>query len=131
MLYSVFSGILVSIFAAVSASTISGTQTAKYWLSAGGSHSTCPTAVAVAYAESSLDCAATGYNPSSYDRGLWQINSYWHSEVSDSCAYSCSCCATAAYDISSHGSNWTPWSTYNSGAYKNYMSKATTDCNSA
>lgn len=25
------------------------------------------------------------------DRGLWQINSYWHAEVSDDCAYSVDC----------------------------------------
>ena len=27
----------------------------------------------------------------SIDRGLWQINSYWHSEVSPSCAYDYKC----------------------------------------
>jgi hypothetical protein len=36
--------------------------------------------------------------------------------------------ARAAYAISNHGTNWTPWSTYKSGAYKKYL-KDTSDVN--
>lgn len=31
------------------------------------------------------------YPPDSIDRGLWQINNYWHYEVSDECAYDLDC----------------------------------------
>ena len=96
----------------------SGSKVASYWRSAGGSSSNCPTAVAVANAESNFDCSATYTNTGgSIDRGLWQINDYWHPEVSDSCAFDCQCNANGAYSISHGGSDWTPWATYNSGKY--------------
>ncbi|MEU8261595.1 RICIN domain-containing protein [Micromonospora sp. NPDC048999] len=81
-------------------------------------------AVAVAMAESSCNPSAKGQNPGSIDRGLWQINNYYHSEVSDACAYQVQCNANAAWNISNHGSNWSPWSTYNNGAWKNYLDTA-------
>jgi hypothetical protein len=44
----------------------------------------------LAYAESGLNPNATGYNTDavqSIDRGLYQINQYWHPDVSDAQAY--------------------------------------------
>lgn len=81
-------------------------------------------AVAVAMAESSCNPNATNQNPGSTDRGLWQINNVYHSEVSDTCAFQVQCNADAAWNISNHGSNWTPWATYNSGAWKTYLTTA-------
>ena len=82
-------------------------------------------------AESSCNPSAVGSNgptsgcPSgSLDRGLWQINSCYHPEVNDSCAYDAQCNANGAYSISSGGANWTPWSTYNNGAYAGWLSAA-------
>jgi hypothetical protein len=82
--------------------------------------------------------AESGGNPSarnvnsdshhSVDRGLWQVNNYWHPEVSDSCAFSSGCNAKAALKISSGGSNWSPWATYNGGAYKSHLSAARSAC---
>jgi Lysozyme like domain len=87
--------------------------------------------VAIAWAESGLDTAATGINRNpdthevlSRDRGLWQINDYWHPDVSDACAYDAVCNAQAMARISSRGTNWTPWSTFNSGAYQSHMTAA-------
>lgn len=54
----------------------------------------------------------TGNTPPSRDRGLCQINSFWHPEVSDSCAYDSVCSTKEAYRISSNGTNFTLWSTY-------------------
>jgi hypothetical protein len=80
--------------------------------------------VAIAEAESSgwtharlidTDC--------SVDRGLWQINSYWHGEVSDACAFDPSCNANATHTIWASG-GWTQWTTYNNGAYLSHMSEA-------
>ncbi|MEU7955963.1 transglycosylase SLT domain-containing protein [Micromonospora humida] len=89
------------------------------------------TAVAVAMAESSCNPSAVGSNGptagcpnGSLDRGLWQINNCYHPTVNDSCAYNSQCNANAAYSISSGGSNWQPWSTYNNGAYTAYLSAA-------
>jgi len=94
-----------------------------------GSSSTCVTAVAVCMAESSGSCSAKYVNSGgSIDRGLWQINDYWHPEVSDSCAYDCSCNGKGALSISSSGNNWSPWATYNSGAYRSHLSEAEAAC---
>ncbi|RAS62230.1 VCBS repeat protein [Lentzea atacamensis] len=86
-------------------------------------------AVAVGMAESRCDPSARYVNSDSHnsvDRGLWQINDYWHSEVSDSCAYNAACNAKEAYRISDQGTDWTPWSTYKSGSYKQFMDDART-----
>jgi hypothetical protein len=79
-------------------------------------------AVAVAEAESGGRPGARHVNDDgSVDRGLWQINARAHPEVSDSCAYDPACSAQAAYAISDHGANWTPWTTYKTGAYLAFM----------
>jgi len=114
-------------------SVLSPEQAAQLWINAGGSKSSCPTAIAVASAESSLNPSAKLVNSDqwhSVDRGLYQINDHWHPEVSDSCAYDATCNTRAALSISG-GSNWTPWHTYTSGAYKRYLSSATSGCNAA
>lgn len=88
-------------------------------------------AVAVGMAESYCEKKAAAHDPptsgcpnGSVDRGLWQINSCYHSEVSDRCAYRAKCNARAAKRISDHGKDWTPWSAYNSGAYRQYLAVA-------
>lgn len=58
----------------------------------------------------------------SLDRGLLQINSYWHSEVPDSCAYDPVCAMQAAFRISQGGKNFSPWSTFTSQKYRQYTS---------
>ncbi|MER6100747.1 transglycosylase SLT domain-containing protein, partial [Streptomyces sp. NPDC001728] len=85
------------------------------------------TAVAVALAESSCNPSAynvTNNTPPSTDRGLWQINDYWHPEVNDACAYDPQCNANAAFAISSGGTNWQPWSTFNQGAHRRHLDEA-------
>ncbi|MGW3399984.1 hypothetical protein ACWDOU_40165, partial [Streptomyces hydrogenans] len=85
------------------------------------------TAIAVALAESSCNPSASNVqnnSPASTDRGLWQINDYWHAEVSDACAYDAQCNANAAFDISSGGTDWQPWSTYNQGLHRRHLDEA-------
>ena len=104
-------------------------ECAAAWKSTGAGN--CATAVAVCAAESGGNTGARNVNSDSHhsvDRGLWQINNYWHPEVSDSCAYSANCNANAAKSISSGGTNWTPWATYNGGAYKAHLSSARSAC---
>ena len=112
----------------VSAERLSMSQVASVWKSNGGSSSSCPVAVAVAWAESRGDTRARGQNSNSYDRGLWQINSYWHRDVSDSCAYDKNCNARNAVRISSNGGNWRPWATYNDGLHNRFLSDARRAC---
>ncbi|MBV9381724.1 MAG: ricin-type beta-trefoil lectin domain protein [Streptosporangiaceae bacterium] len=104
-----------------------------------GSYPVIVVAVAVALAESSCrgnvylcDPSLTvGYYPpvscaagdTSYDRGLWQINS-GHTNVSDACAFQVQCNADAAFNLSGGGYDWSPWVTYNSGAWGSYISTA-------
>ena len=80
-------------------------------------------AAAIAMAESSGDPLAVGINrkPRSRDRGLFQINSRWHPEVSDRCAFDVRCNAEEAYRISDGGRDWGAWSTWHNGAYKQYL----------
>lgn len=80
------------------------------------------TIVAIAQAESSLNTSAQHTNSDgSIDRGILQINSRYHSEVSDSCAYDATCAFGQGYRISNKGTNFHPWATYTSGAYLRYM----------
>lgn len=75
------------------------------------------TVVAIAIAESGLNTNAMNSqgNNAGVDRGVLQINSYWHSEVSDACAFDPGCAFKAGYKISSNGTNFHPWATYNEG----------------
>jgi hypothetical protein len=83
-------------------------------------------AVAVAKAESGFrpDATNTVGNTRGIDRGLWQINSYWHPNVSKECAFSPSCNARAMYNISKKGTTWRPWWTWVNGKHLPFMSQA-------
>lgn len=84
------------------------------------------TAVAVARAESSFRPQITNTvgNAHGIDRGLFQINSYWHPEVSASCALSASCNTRAAVRISKKATRWTEWWTWKNNKHKPFMSQA-------
>jgi hypothetical protein len=85
------------------------------------------TAIAIALAESGGRTDAvnvTGNTPPSRDRGLFQINDYWHPEIDDDCAFDALCNASAAYDISEGGDNWQPWSAYQAGTYEAFLDRA-------
>lgn len=79
-------------------------------------------ALAIAWAESRWypqgDNTAGNYPPGSRDRGIMQINSYWHPEVSDACANDPVCAFKAAYTISNGGQNWNYWATWKHGQAK-------------
>jgi hypothetical protein len=86
------------------------------------------TATAVALAEGWWNTGrnnSTGNTPAgSVDRGLFQINSYWHSEVSDTCAADPLCNAKEALRISSGGTNFNQWTTYTTGVYLAHIGQA-------
>ena len=83
-------------------------------------------AVAIALAESSGHPAATNHNTNgSFDFGLWQINTV-HGALLTTGAW----CVPADNAAMAHtvwtraGGSWTPWSTYNSGAYLTHLAAA-------
>ena len=84
------------------------------WESAGGSPRAAFTAAEIAMAESSGRQYASLYNTNgTTDRGFWQINSS-HGSLSTFDAYGN---ARAAVLISANGSDWSPWVTWQTGAY--------------
>lgn len=105
------------------------------WIAAGGSKLTAPVAAAIAMAESGGNPTAHNGNASTGDNsyGLWQINMLGsmgsnrlkqfngfgvnsYSDLFDPVKN-----AKAAMIVSNGGTNFTPWTTYSSGAYQKYM----------
>lgn len=83
-------------------------------------------ATAIALAESGGNTLAQSppNKNGTIDRGLWQINNGAHPDVLDSCAYNALCNAQAMAAISSQGTNWQAWSTFNNGDYKAHIAVA-------
>lgn len=83
------------------------------------------TITAIALAESGGNPTARNTNvDGSVDRGLMQINNVWHPEVSDAQADDPLSAMFAAWRISARGTDFSPWSTYESGAYKQFLASA-------
>jgi hypothetical protein len=74
--------------------------------------------VAIALAESGGCPTAVS---STNDYGLWQVNIPTHPEYTADQMYDPSQNAGAMFKISNGGRNWTPWTTYNNGAYLAYL----------
>ena len=84
------------------------------WESAGGSRAAAFTAAEIAMAESSGRQYASLVNANgTTDRGYWQINSS-HGPLSTFGAHGN---ARAAVLISANGADWSPWVTWQTGAY--------------
>ena len=90
------------------------------------------TIVAIAQAESGLVTDARNINADSHvfpdghvgpstDRGILQINNFWWPQFSDAQCDDPVQAFAAGYLISQRGTTFTPWSTYTSGAYRQYM----------
>jgi cell wall-associated NlpC family hydrolase len=90
--------------------TLSCTGLARLWLAAGGSAAHVLVAAEVAMAESGGNQYA--HSPTN-DFGYWQINGSHGAMAS----YDPMTNARAAISVSGDGSNWSPWTTYTSGAY--------------
>ncbi len=86
----------------------------QLWEQEGGSPGEAALAASVAMAESGGDPNATDNNSNgTTDRGYWQINSIWGGLST----YDPAGNARAAIQISHDGTDWSPWVTFNSGAY--------------
>ena len=73
------------------------------------------------YAGDPVPCPA---GTTSYDRGLWQLNSVAASGTSDSCAFNATCNAGVAYLASQRGTSFAPWSSYGQDTYARYLDAA-------
>ena len=98
-------------------------QLTQYAQQAGFSGSGLQNIVAISMAESGGNPTAQNCNNpgGSCDRGVLQINSYWHSEVSNSCANDPACAFQQAFRISGNGTNFSQWTTFQSGAYQQFI----------
>jgi len=92
------------------AGTLSCNGLEALWVSAGGSAAAEVTAASIAMAESGGNQFATG---TVGERGYWQINPV-NGALSTYDPYGN---ARAAVIMSADGANWSPWTTYTSGAY--------------
>lgn len=75
---------------------------------------------AIAMAESGGDPGAYGDRSIGGSYGLWQVYQPAHPGTQQA-ALNPDSAAQLMWQISSHGTNWKPWSTYNNGAYKQYL----------
>ena len=82
----------------------------QLWVDAGGASGEARMAAEIAMAESGGNQYA--YSPTN-DRGYWQINGSWGPLSTFDALGN----AKAAVHISDDGRNWSPWTTYTSGAY--------------
>jgi Tfp pilus assembly protein FimV len=82
----------------------------ELWVDAGGSPTEAVMAASIAMAESGGQQYATG---AAGERGYWQI----HPDHGSLSTYDPLGNAKAAVIISGDGTNWTPWTTFTSGAY--------------
>jgi murein DD-endopeptidase MepM/ murein hydrolase activator NlpD len=102
---------------------ITESQARSYAQIAGFSGQSLNIIIAIAYAESGLNTSATNTagNSAGVDRGILQINSAYHPEVSDVEAFNPGMAFIHGYRISQQGRNFTPWSAYNNGSYRRYL----------
>jgi Lysozyme like domain len=97
-----------------SGGTLSCSGLEALWESAGGSRSAAFTAAEIAMAESGgRQYAALLNTDGTTDRGYWQVNSI-HGALS---TFDAAGNARAAVLISHDGTDWSPWVTYQTGAY--------------
>ena len=113
-------------------------QLEELWLLGGGSPDSADTAAAVAQAESGgCQYALAGpvdirpvracfwrVTTRENSCGFWQINLKAHPQYSAPSIFAQDVNASAAVAISSDGTDWSPWTTYTSGAYKQYLTGA-------
>jgi hypothetical protein len=131
-----FGRILSARQAVTAAQACAGYATYAGWAN-NASHSDLVTASAICMAESGGQptvyyCNPTrkdGYYPpvtcsGVYDRGLWQIDDQAWASITNTCAFTAKCNADGAYVISQKGTSFSPWATYTSGTYSNYLSVA-------
>lgn len=98
------------------------------WINAGGDPSVAPVAAAVALAESSGNSASlnlTDNGGTQTSVGLWQVSNGTHN-YPQAWSSPAGNAAEAVAKYKGAGNSWSPWGTYTSGAYKQFLSGGTT-----
>jgi hypothetical protein len=114
------------------ATILTPAQIAYYAQTAGFDGQDLNIAVAVALAESGGNPnvynpeTATGTPQGEGSYGLWQIYLKDHPEYANDNLYDPQTNANDAYELYSNSGGFSPWATYNSGAYQAYLSPAAT-----
>lgn len=101
-------------------------QLEALWINAGGSKATAPVAAAIALAESAGCSTAlnpTDNNGSQSSFGLWQVSNGTHSPPAAN-IYDANVNAKQAVAKWRNAGGFSPWGTYDTGAYKRYLSGA-------
>lgn len=115
----------------VSTGVLSSTEIAQYAVSAGFNPTDLPnlvTCVSIAKAESSGRTNAVNQNTDgSTDKGVWQINTVHDEKLPGQDRMDPAVNAQLMMLISSGGTNWQPWSTFNNGAYQRFTSEVTAE----
>ena len=93
------------------------------WVANGGSAIYAPIAAAIAMAESAGNPNAIGDQGTSY--GLWQVHWTVHPQFNPAQLFNPNYNAAAAVALSGNGANFGPWTTFNNGAYLNYLPSGT------
>lgn len=102
-------------------------QLEQLWINAGGSKSLAPMAAAIAEAESGGNSAAMNYTDNGGTQtsvGLWQVSTGTHQFPAAWTTPSGNAAEAVAKYTAAGG--WSPWGTYDSGAYKQFLSGSTT-----
>jgi len=111
------------------ATAYSYAQLEQLWINAGGPRSDAPTAAAIALAESSGNPGAvnaTDNNGTQTRWGLWQISNGTHAQPVPGILTPTVNAQQAVAKYKAAGNSFTPWGTYDSGAYKADLSPGTT-----
>ena len=101
-------------------------QLEALWINAGGSKATAPVAAAIALAESggcSTALNPTDDNGTQSSFGLWQVSNGTHTPPAAN-IYDATVNAKQAVAKWSNAGGFSPWGTYDSGTYKQYLSGA-------
>lgn len=96
-------------------------QLVQFANNAGFSGDSANTAAAIAMAESSGDSTQINTQDPGNSYGLLQINGAAWGQSEAQASLDPQTAFNNAYSISGSGTNFTPWSTYNSGAYSKYL----------
>ena len=102
-------------------------QLEQLWINAGGAKSLAPIAAAIAEAESRGDSQATNptdNNGTQTSWGLWQISDGTHNQPVANILDPAVNAAAAVAKYNAAG-GWSPWGTYDSGAYTAFLSNST------
>lgn len=101
-------------------------QIALIALNAGFAVTDLELAVAICLAESGGETDVVTKSNIEYSVGLWQINLYAHPEVTETDMKNPQLNANYTYKLSKHGTDWSPWSAYTNGRYKQFLGVGST-----